>query len=409
MEEWKSYRLGDIVRIGSGLAYKADYLGSGDALLLGMGCVSFTEKFLKKGARPYSGVSEERYFVSPGDIVLATRQQSDNLPILGMPAIIPNDYIGTRLIAGSNLYIVHNQSEIDNRFLFWLLKTPEYINHISSCKTGTTVRMITKKDVESFVFKCPPKDERERIANFLWTIEEKIDLNNRINHNLEEQAQALYKSWFVDFEPFKDGKFVDSELGLIPAGWSVKSLGEVTKEIRDKVSARQDVKVLSPVTSGRLVLSEEFFTKQVFSESIAKYLLVKPGDFAYNPARVNIGSLGLNEYPFDGCVSPVYVVFRCESGYNHFFDLYRTTAPFKDEVLSRSSGGVRQTLAYKDFALIRIVYPPRVVIESFNSLYEGLIAVQKSNLKENEILSSQRDSLLPLLMSGQVLCVDLNC
>ena len=229
------------------------------------------------------------------------------------------------------------------------------------------------------------------------------------NHNLEEQAQALYKSWFVDFEPFKDGKFVDSELGLIPSGWSVKSLGEVTKEIRDKVSARQDVKVLSPVTSGRLVLSEEFFTKQVFSESIAKYLLVKPGDFAYNPARVNIGSLGLNEYPFDGCVSPVYVVFRCESGYNHFFDLYRTTAPFKDEVLSRSSGGVRQTLAYKDFALIRIVYPPRVVIASFNSLYEGLIAVQKSNLKENEILSSQRDSLLPLLMSGQVLCVDLNC
>ena len=229
------------------------------------------------------------------------------------------------------------------------------------------------------------------------------------NHNLEEQAQALYKSWFVDFEPFKDGKFVDSELGLIPAGWSVKSLGEVTKESRDKVGARQDVKVLSPVTSGRLVLSEEFFTKQVFSESIAKYLLVKPGDFAYNPARVNIGSLGLNEYPFDGCVSPVYVVFRCEIGYNHFFDLYRTTAPFKDEVLSRSSGGVRQTLAYKDFALIRIVYPPRVVIESFNSLYEGLIAVQKSNLKENEILSSQRDSLLPLLMSGQVLCFDLNC
>ena len=67
MEEWKSYRLGDIVKIGSGLAYKADYLGSGEALLLGMGCVSFTEKFLKKGARPYSGDSEERYIVTPGD------------------------------------------------------------------------------------------------------------------------------------------------------------------------------------------------------------------------------------------------------------------------------------------------------------------------------------------------------
>ena len=226
------------------------------------------------------------------------------------------------------------------------------------------------------------------------------------NHNLEEQAQALYKSWFVDFEPFKDGIFIDSELGMIPKGWSVKSLGEVTKEMRDKVGARQDIKVLSPVTSGHLVLSEEFFTKQVFSESIAQYLLVRPGDFAYNPARVNIGSLGLNEYHFDGCVSPVYVVFRCEDGYNHFFDLYRATAPFKDEVLSRSSGGVRQTLGYKDFALIRVVYPPKDVVESFNSLYEGLITVQRSNLKENEVLSSQRDALLPLLMSGQVFFAD---
>ena len=275
--------------------------------------------------------------------------------------------------------------------------------------TGSTIKHLPRERLISLELKLPSLEEQKRRASIIRSIDDKISVNNRINHNLEEQAQALYKSWFVDFEPFKDDKFVDSELGLIPAGWSVKSLGEVTKEIRDKVSARQDVKVLSPVTSGRLVLSEEFFTKQVFSESIAKYLLVKPGDFAYNPARVNIGSLGLNEYPFDGCVSPVYVVFRCESGYNHFFDLYRTTAPFKDEVLSRSSGGVRQTLAYKDFALIRIVYPPRVVIESFNSLYEGLIAVQKSNLKENEILTSQRDSLLPLLMSGQVLCVDLNC
>ena len=226
------------------------------------------------------------------------------------------------------------------------------------------------------------------------------------NHNLEEQAQALYKSWFVDFEPFKDGRFVDSELGLIPEGWSVKSLGEVTKEVRDKVGIRKDVKVLSPVTSGQLVLSEEFFTKQVFSESVAKYLVVRPGEFAYNPARVNIGSLGLNEYSFDGCVSPVYVVFRCEKGYNHFFDLFRATAPFKDEVLSRSNGGVRQTLGYKDFALIKLVYPPQAIIDSFNPLYESFLSIRKNQIEENEVLRSQRDELLPRLLSGEL---KLNC
>lgn len=224
------------------------------------------------------------------------------------------------------------------------------------------------------------------------------------NHNLEEQAQALYKSWFIDFEPFRDGEFVDSELGLIPAGWSVRSLGEVTTEMREKVGIRQGVKVLSPVTTGQLVLSEEYFTKQVFSESIAKYLIVKPNDFAYNPARVNIGSLGRNEYSFDGCVSPVYTVFRCEVGYENFFDLYRRTEPFQDEVISRSNGGVRQTLGYKDFALIRLAYPSHNVIEAFNSIYQRLLKGIKQCLAENRSLVEQRDTLLPMLMSGQLTC-----
>ena len=226
--------------------------------------------------------------------------------------------------------------------------------------------------------------------------------NRPRNHNLEEQAQALYKSWFVDFEPFKDGRFVDSELGMIPEGWRVATLGEVTSEMRDKVGTRQDVKVLSPVTTGQLVLSEEFFTKQVFSESIAKYLIVRPNDFAYNPARVNIGSLGKNEFDFDGCVSPVYVVFRCETGYEHFFDLYRTMKPFKEEVISRSNGGVRQTLAYKDFALIKLVYPPMSVIKEFNAIYRNMLMGMKQCGRENKSLAKQRDELLPKLMLGDI-------
>ena len=91
----------------------------------------------------------------------------------------------------------------------------------------------------------------------------------------------------------------------------------------EKVKNRTDVRVLSPVTTGELVLSEEYFTKQVFSESIAKYITVKPLQFAYNPARVNIGSLGMNTFEFDGCVSPVYVVFECERDYQYFFESQR--------------------------------------------------------------------------------------
>ena len=343
----------------------------------------------------------ERATPKAGDLILAREAPVGNVALI-MP--------GQKVCLGQRVVLIRpNQIKADSAYLTYYLLSKDVQHRLKNNANGAVVAHLNMDDIRNLEIELPDISVQKRIAGVLSCLDDKIALNNRINHNLEEQAQALYKSWFVDFEPFKDGKFVDSELGMIPEGWSVKSLGEVTKEMRDKVGTRQDVKVLSPVTSGHLVLSEEFFTKQVFSESIAKYLLVKPGDFAYNPARVNIGSLGLNEYSFDGCVSPVYVVFRCEKRYNHFFDIYRTTAPFKDEVLSRSSGGVRQTLGYKDFALIRLVYPPKEVVDSFNSLYEGLLAMKKSYKKENDLLSLQRDSLLPLLLSGEISCGDLNC
>ena len=233
--------------------------------------------------------------------------------------------------------------------------------------------------------------------------------NRLINDNLEQQAQALFKSWFVDFEPFKNCEFVDSELGMIPKGWRVTNLGAVTTECKEKVGARLDVKVLSPVTSGELLLSEEYFTKQVFSDSIAKYIVVKPNEFAYNPARVNIGSLGINTFNFDGCVSPVYVVFKTELQYHHFFNLLRTRDNFKSEINSRAIGGVRQTLSYKDFSLIKVVYPPIHIIEEFNKIYSSLLNRMDSNTFENKKLSHLRDTLLPRLMSGELKINEIDC
>lgn len=159
---------------------------------------------------------------------------------------------------------------------------------------------------------------------------------------------------------------------------------------------------MSPITTGELVLSEEYFTKQVFSESITKYIIVKPNQFAYNPARINIGSIGRNTFEFDGCVSPVYVVFECEKGYHYFFDFFRKTDAFKQEVISRAIGGVRQTLGYKDFALIKVIYPPQNVVLEFNTIYTNLLNLQNHNNIEVKNLSALRDTLLPKLMAGEI-------
>ena len=232
--------------------------------------------------------------------------------------------------------------------------------------------------------------------------------NRRINDNLERQAQALFKSWFVDFEPFKGRKFVDSELGMIPEGWQVEELGNITNSIKKKVGKRTDIKVLSPVNTGDLFLSEEYFTKQVYSKNLAKYIMVAPNDFAYNPARINIGSIGMNTFDFSGCVSPVYVVFRCEKEYHHFFNIFKATKNFKEEVNTRAIGGVRQTLSYKDFSLIKIVYPPKEAVERFNKIYSHIMTLIKKNVLENKRLHQTRDTLLPKLMSGELKNNDIN-
>ena len=341
-----------------------------------------------------------------------TPQEDDivftNEATLNLYAIIPAGFHGC---LGRRLGLIRlNKDLVNVRYLFYYFFSPEWRETISRNKvSGATVERILMTKFPHFPVKLPPLHIQNKIAMILSSIDDKIALNNRINHNLEEQAQALYKSWFVDFEPFKNGKFVDSELGLIPEEWRVATLGEVTSEMRDKVGTRQDVKVLSPVTTGQLVLSEEFFRKQVFSESIAKYLIVRPNDFAYNPARVNIGSLGKNEFDFDGCVSPVYVVFRCETGYEHFFNLYRSSNTFKEEVISRSNGGVRQTLGYKDFALIKLVYPPVSVVEEFNAIYCHMLMGIRQRKEESIVLANQRDELLPNLMTGKIPFDDLTC
>ena len=292
-------------------------------------------------------------------------------------------------------------------FVYYLMTlVGRELNYLS--KTSTAVPIINKSSFSNYEIEAPDLETQKNIASILSSIDSKIELNRRINDNLEQQAQALFKSWFVDFEPFKKGKFIDSELGMIPEGWQVEELGNITNSITEKVGKRTDIKVLSPVNTGDLLLSEEYFTKQVYSKNLAKYIMVAPNDFAYNPARINIGSIGMNTFDFSGCVSPVYVVFRCEKEYHHFFNIFKATKNFKEEVNTRAIGGVRQTLSYKDFSLIKIVYPPKEVVNQFNKIHSHIMTLIKKNVLENKRLHQTRDTLLPKLMSGELKINDIN-
>lgn len=399
MEEWKQYRLIDV------LDTLIDYRGKTPKKTMS-GIPLITAKIIKNGRieTPTEFISVDDYdswmvrgFPKVGDVVLTTEAP------LGEVAQLDDANIA---LAQRVVTLRGKSNVLDNTYLKYYFLSNVGKQRLKARETGTTVTGIKQSELKEVLVDVPPFEVQVRIAEILKSLDDKIEVNRRINDNLEQQAQALFKSWFVDFEPFRDGEFVESELGLIPKGWRVGTLGEICSQSSLKVGSRNDVKVLSPVTTGNLMLSEEYFTKQVFSESIVKYKVVKKGAFAYNPARVNIGSLGRNEYDFDGAVSPVYVVFECKEGYSNFFDLFRTTERFKTEVLLRSIGGVRQSLNYVDFAMIQTIIAPKDVVDAFNPIMEEIQVMQKHLAEENDRLATLRDTLLPKLMSGELKVFD---
>ena len=330
------------------------------------------------------------------DIVLTTRGTVGNV------GLYSDDVPYKNMRINSGMVIIRPGKDFDTMFLYQYLRSCYFKAQITQYQSGSAQPQLPISTLQKMKVVKPNIAAQRRIASILSSLDRKIELNNKINADLEEMAQSIFKNWFVDFEPFKDGKFVDSELGMIPEGWKVGTLGDITKNKSAKVKEKNDVKVLSPVTNGELVLSEEYFTKQVFSSSIAKYKIVNKGDFAYNPARVNIGSLGRNEFDFDGCVSPVYVVFSVLEGYENYFDLFRKTDFFKDSVASLAIGGVRQSLSYDDLSLIETIIPSENIVEKFNNLYNQMKKTIKANKQENSRLSLLRDTLLPRLMSGEI-------
>lgn len=386
MSDWKECRLGDIIKIKSGLPYKGEFLNKGSNYLLGMGCVSFSETFLMNGARHYSDDGKHQYLGKSGDIVLATRQQSDNLPILGMPAFIPDCFGEGKVIVGSNLYMVENNSDVDNQFIFWLLRTPKYINHIKNSQTGTTVRMITKKDIENFSFLLPPKNQREAISSLLWNIQDKIETNRRINARLEELAQALFKSWLESCNTTaKIGELANNILDYTPninAKIRLINSADVTEGIFEDY----------PLVDNKNLKGH--FKKRFQKEDIL-YSEIRPRNHHYGYAL------------FDGddyIISTRLMVIRnrpekvTSAILYQYLLLPEVEADFTAKTESRSGTFPQGT--YKDLESISVPYSENQ--KKINAILMSIRQQIQSHTIESARLAALRDALLPKLMSGEL-------
>lgn len=317
---------------------------------------------------------------------------SSRAPI-GYVAIAAND-----MCTNQGFKSVIPNEETDSEFLYYLLKYNK--NYIASQGSGTTFAEVsgkTMKDIEVVVPQT--KDDQHRIASILSSLDRKIELNNKINADLEEMAQAIFKNWFVDFEPFKDGKFVDSELGMIPEGWKVVVFDNILKVTTTK-TGKEGIPEYS-VTNTGIHPRDEKFTKNL-SKSSAKNKLIRKGNLVFGMSReiLNWGimkeevggvSSAYNVYIVDEkIVSTTYLECFIAQRMDYFADLIKPA--------SREGQGVDKALLMKKIICI----PPSEVLDVFLEKYNSIMHLTEIRNQENSRLSTLRDTLLPRLMSGEL-------
>ena len=403
MEEWKTVEIKDIctgIYEGPHATPKESQSGG---IYLGIPAISEDGHINFKNAKR----------ISEDDLPLWTKrvtpQEDDivftNEATLNLYAIIPAGFHGC---LGRRLGLIRLNKELVNvKYLFYYFFSPDWRETISRNKvSGATVERILMTKFPHFPVKLPPLSIQNKIATILSSLDDKIENNRKINENLEQQAQALFKSWFVDFEPFRDQPFVESELGMIPEGWRVGTLSEIAdiNPIRTLKKGQNamylDMKNMP--TSGSFPIrweKKDYTGGMKFKNQDTIMARITPclenGKVAY------INFLNDNEIAFG---STEYIVMTTKDGFmpELLYFLCRDKA-FKDYATVNMNGSSgRQRVSGDVIGNYKIVIPPKNIMEPLSNYYKNVMDVIRKNGFENLHLSQLRDTLLPRLMSGEI-------
>ncbi len=344
----------------------------------------------------------------PGDIVVTRRAR------VGDTAVIPE---GLECALGQNLVLLRSDgTQIDQRYLRWAVRSPQYWTQVSKYQNeGAVFSSLNVSDFPKFEIPVPPLSTQRRIADILGTLDDKIECNRRINKTLEGMVQALFKYWFVDFGQFRNGEFVDSELGIIPKGWKVGRIAEVVKDITSGSRPKGGVGEVSegvPSIGAENILGlgkydhskTKYVPREFFDEM--KSGVVKNGDVLLYKDGAQLGRKSYFDYgfPFEVCcvnehvfilrvndfVTPRYLYFWLDQSW--------MTERIVNLNSNSAQPGINRTAVYS----LPILMPPPDVIQKWDEIVEPLLANLFANCKENRIVARTRDYLLPRLMSGQI-------
>lgn len=339
---------------------------------------------------------------------------------LGIPYIVKNEIF---YFKDGNLTWFTDFKEINSKFLYYWFLSPIAKNTIEAKAIGSTQKALTIDALSKFEIDVPNIDTQNRIVSILSSLDDKIELNRRINENLEQQAQALFKSWFVDFEPFKDGLFVDSELGKIPEGWQVGTFkdiihstlsGDWGKECKQGNHIQKvfcirgaDIPNIKRGDKGnmptRFIIEKNFQSKALMDgDMVIEVSGGSPTQATGRACRISRGLL--DKYNHSIVCTNFCRAIKPLSQYSSF--LYYMWEMFYNQGIMFSYENGTTGIKNLDInGLIQkepIIIPPVEIALEFEKITQIYYEKIQSNGVESEMLSLLRDTLLPRLMSGKL-------
>lgn len=314
-------------------------------------------------------------------------------------------------------YVLMPHEKDERDFLYYAMKY--HLPRITEGSRGSVISFLTKGMIEDFKFGCPTKAERQNIAEILSSLDEKIELNRKMNKTLEEIAQALFKRWFVDFEfpdengkPYKSngGKMIDSDLGLIPEGWRAGGMIEegISNFIKPGIDNFSDFKEY--VETANVDLSEYIGEcKQIIFENRPGRANMQPIQNSVCFARMAKSRkyLLFQDIEYDSdletkILSTGFAGIECAHEYLYFYWCFISSDNFDELKDLYADGAVQIAISNSGIKKILLALPPKNIADKFSEIVKELFLAVRSNELQNRRLVAIRDSLLSRLMSGKI-------
>ena len=395
MEEWKKYKIGDLCSISSSKRiFAKEYQSSGVPFFRGKEIIEkqkgesiSTELYISRSR--YDEIKIKYGVPKEGDMLLTS------VGTLGIPYIVKNEIF---YFKDGNLTWFSDFKGLNSKFLYYWFLSPIAKNAIEAKAIGSTQKALTIDSLSKFEINIPDIDTQNRIASVLSFIDDKIELNRRINDNLEQQAQALFKSWFVNFEPFKNGQFVDSELGKIPKGWKVGYLSEIADIIMGQSpngSTYNENGEGIIFYQGRAEFGTRFPSIRLFTTNPTR---IAPANSILISVRAPVGDINITHK--ECCIGRGLASAVSRTNKSAFL-LYTLFSLKSDLDRFNAEGTVFGSINRKALETLKILIPTNDIISKFEAIVASMDQQILTLHLESENLKILRDTLLPKLMSGE--------